>query len=215
MNRLSKARLFLLLFLPVMPLALGGCMSAYKQSVGGDVAQVFTRIYLTDFNTAWQGVLESIKSLRLDITNREGGFIQTRWTENTSEKNFIESFGGADSYLKAQYRLKLSIAKGFYNGRPSVKVSVQKEQMIQNDVLEGWRPVETDGVEEKTLLYRIGRIVSVRLRLSEIEKRKAEELMAPVSEPAESSTPAAPGGSDPDLDFLDQESGTPVPEGGT
>jgi hypothetical protein len=153
------------------------CVTAYKQSVGSDTSQVFQRIYLTDFNTAWQAVLDSIKNSRLDVSNREGGFIQTKWTDNTSEKNFVDSFGEQDSYLKAQYRFRINVAKGFYNGQPSVKVSVQKEQLVQRDVLEGWRPTETDTVDEQTLLYRIGRIIFIRMKMAYLEEKKTEKAI--------------------------------------
>jgi hypothetical protein len=164
---------FLLLSLILLP----GCVKAYKQSVGGDTVRVFTRIYLTDFNLAWQSVLDALKSSRLDVSNREGGFIQTRWQENTAEKNFIDSFGAADSYLKAQYRLKVTVAKGFYNGQPSVKISIQKEQMVQRDVLEGWKMVESDTIDENTLLYRIGRLISIRTRLAEQEQQQTDKAV--------------------------------------
>lgn len=160
---------------------MGGCMSAYKKSVGGDTARVFNRIYLTEYNTAWQAVLDSIKSLRLDVSNREGGFVQTRWQDNTTEKNFIDSFGTADAFLKAQYRLRLTVAKGFFNGKPSVKVTVQKEQLVQRDVLEGWRPVESDEVDERTLLYRIGRLISIRTRLARMEEERTKKAMEETS----------------------------------
>jgi hypothetical protein len=151
------------------------CVRAYIQSVGGETAQVFERIYLTDYNTAWQSVLDSLKNSRLDVSNREGGFIQSKWTENTAEKNFSDSFGSADSYLKAQYRFRVSIAKGYYNGQPTVKVSVQKEQLIQRDVLEGWKPIETDSIDETTLLYRIGRLIQIRMKLAKLEEEKAKK----------------------------------------
>jgi hypothetical protein len=155
-------------------LALGGCSSAYKKAQGGDPARVFTRIYFTEFTVAWQATLEAIKSLRIDVSNREGGFIQTRWTENSSEKRFIDSYGTQNAYLKAQYRFRITAAQGFYNGEPSVKISVQKEQMVQRDVLEGWQPVETDEVEEKTLLYRIGRLITIQLHKDRIETEKTD-----------------------------------------
>src|SRR4051812_26802388 len=153
------------------------CVSAYRQTIGNDTSQIFQRIYLTDFNTSWQAVLDSIKNSRLDISNREGGFIQTKWTENTAEKNFVDSFGDQDSYLKAQYRLRINVAKGYYNGQPSVKVSVQKEQLVQRDVLEGWRPIETDTVDENTLLYRIGRIIAVRMKMAHLEELKTKQAI--------------------------------------
>lgn len=154
-----------------------GCMTAYKQSVGSDTAQIFQRIYLTDFNTSWQSVLDAIKNSRLDVSNREGGYVQTKWTDNTAEKNFVDSFGDQDSYLKAQYRFRINVSKGFYNGKPSVKVSIQKEQLVQRDVLEGWRPIESDTVDENTLLYRIGRIIAIRMKMTHIEEQKTKQAI--------------------------------------
>lgn len=103
--------------------------------------------------------------------------IQTNWIENTAEKNFIEGFGGDATYVKAQYRLNLSVAPGSYNGRSYVKVSILKEQVIQRDLLEGWKPVKSDSIEESTFLYRIGRIVLMKLKLKQIEEQKMQQVM--------------------------------------
>jgi hypothetical protein len=153
------------------------CVSAYKQTVGGDTGQVLEKIYLTDFNTAWQSVLDSLKAAPLDVSNREGGFVQTKWTDNTQEKNFTDSFGTGSAYLKAQFRFRIYVAKGFYNGQPSIKVSVQKEQLVQRDVLEGWRPLETDSVDENTLLYRIGRIIYIKMKIAALEEEKTRKAL--------------------------------------
>lgn len=154
-----------------------GCASAYKDSLGGDTDQLFTRVFVTDYNIAWQAVLEALKSARLDVSNRDSGFLQSRWTDNTAERNFVDSFGTAGAVVKAQYRLRLSVAKGVFGGKQAIKISVQKEQLIQRDVLEGWRPLATEGVEENTLLYRIGRLILIKMQLAEIEKRRTEEEM--------------------------------------
>ena len=126
---------------------------------------------------AWQSTLEALKHNRLDISNREGGFIQTKWTDNTLDKNLTDSFGNADTYLKAQSRFKVNLAKGFYNGRSSVKVSVQKEQLIERDVLEGWRSVPTDSIDETTLLYRIARIIYMKSQIARLEEEKTKNAL--------------------------------------
>ncbi len=111
----------------------------------------------------------------MDISNAESGYLQTKWIDNTAEKNFTDSFGEADNYLKAQYRFQVSLSKGFFNHKPTIKVSIEKEQLIQKDALEGWRPVETDSIDETTLLYRIGRLIYVRIKLAKIEELKARK----------------------------------------
>ncbi|MCC7441730.1 MAG: hypothetical protein IT285_08855 [Bdellovibrionales bacterium] len=167
-----RSRLSVLGFCAMLLLGTGGCMGAYIKSVGGDTERTFSKIFLTDFNTAWQSVLDSLKSYPLDVSNREAGSILTKWNDNTAQKNFVDSFAGASTYLKAQFRFKVNVEKGFYNGQQSVKVSVIKEQMVQQDVLEGWRPVPTDSYDENTMLYRVGRIIYIRLKMARLEEEK-------------------------------------------
>lgn len=177
-----------------------GCMSAYKKSVGADESgKTFSRIYFTDVNHAWQGSLEALKSLPLDVSNKEFGFIQTKWKDNTSERNFISSSGAARTYMKAQYRFKVSLAPGMYDGRSAVKTTVQKEQLIQRDALEGWAPIPTDETDENTLLYRIGRIISIRMKLERIESNRQKRALQE-AEPSVSPVSSGILSNDPELD---------------
>lgn len=151
--------------------AVTSCATPYRKQ-DAEIQRVFNRVYLTDFNTAWQSVLDALKNSRMDIQNREGGFLQTKMNDNTAAKNFVDSSGIAPAYLKAQYRFRITVAKGFYNNESAVKVSVIRDQMVQKDVLEGWKNSESDTIEENTLLYRIGRIIWMRTRIAQLEEEK-------------------------------------------
>jgi hypothetical protein len=144
---------------------------------GSEIDRIFSRLYLTEYNTGWQAVLEGLKRFEKTIQNRQGGTVQTVWIDNTAEKNFTDSFGGDATYIKARYRLTVSIAPGNYNGKPSVKISILKDQMIQRDLLEGWKQVQSDAIEENTLLYRIGRIISLKMKLKKIEDQKMQQIL--------------------------------------
>jgi hypothetical protein len=172
-------------------LATLGCQTAYRQSVGaGDPPPYVSRIFLTDFNVAWQSILDALKHSPLDVSNREGGFVQTKWTDNTAERNFVDSFGLQDTYLKAQYRFRVTVAKGFYNGQASVRVQVHKDQLVERDVLEGWRhAADEEPTDENTLLYRIGRLINMKMKLGMLEEQKTKESLPP---PADTSAPPPP-----------------------
>lgn len=154
-----------------------GCGGPLFYQPGHEINHIYSRGFYTDYNTAWQASLEALKRFEKTIQNRQGGIIQTAWIDNTAEKNFIESFGGDATYVKAKYRLNLSVAQGSYNGRPYVKVSILKEQAIQRDLLEGWKPVSSDAIEENTFLYRIGRIILMKLKLKQIEEQKMQQIL--------------------------------------
>lgn len=151
------------------------CTTAYKQSIGANREQVKSRVFTADMNIVWQAVLDSLKSTRLDVSNREAGVVQTKWTDNTAERNFSDSEGGTFPYVKAQYRFRVSLLRGMLGGTPAIKVSIQREQLVQRDALDELRHQESDLIEEKTLLYRIGRIVKVKTELARLEEERTQQ----------------------------------------
>jgi hypothetical protein len=165
---------FKILVLGLLPLA-SGCMSAYLKSVGGDSEQVYSRIFISDFSMAWEASVEALKTSPMDVVNRENGTLQTKWIDNTAERNLIESAGSVSVYQKAQYRFRIQIAKGAFEGRPSVRISVQKEQQIQRDALEGWIHQSSDGIQENSMIYRIGKVIEIKNRMQEIENQKLKK----------------------------------------
>src|SRR4051812_34411769 len=108
--------------------AFQGCMTAYKKSVGGETSQILYKIYLADYSFAWEAAVEALKASPMDVVNRENGTLQTKWIDNTAERNLIDSAGSVNPYVKAQYRFRVTLSKGFYEGHPSVRIGVQKEQ---------------------------------------------------------------------------------------
>ena len=184
-------------------------MTAYKKSVGAETQSSFRRVYATDFNTAWQAVLDALKSSRLDVSNRESGVIVTRWSNNTAEKNFTDGDGTTTPYMKAQYRFKINLSQGFYKNRKAIRISVQKEQVVQRDALDELRPLETDTIEENTLLYRVGRLINVRTRLAKLEEHRVnQEIRDTVGGGSSEMTPDSafePDTAPADGDFTDEQ----------
>ncbi len=151
------------------------CATAYKQSIGANREQSKSRVFTADMNIVWQAVLDSLKSTRLDVSNREAGIVQTKWTDNTAERNFSDAEGGTLPYVKAQFRFRVSLLRGMLGGTPAIKVSVQREQLVQRDALDELRHQESDLIEEKTLIYRIGRIVKVKTELARLEEERTQQ----------------------------------------
>jgi hypothetical protein len=71
----------------------------------------------------------------------------------------------------------VTLAKGSVDGKSSVRITVQKEQQIQRDVLEGWRNQETDGIQENSLIYRVGKLIEFKLKNEKIENEKIKKQL--------------------------------------
>lgn len=160
------------------------CQSAYLKSVGGDPDQIVSKVYQAEFQLIWEAALDVLKTTSLETVNREVGSIETAWIDNRDALNLLEAAGNPAPYNRARYRLKITISKGFYEGKPSTRVLVKREQEVLRDVLEGYVPKETDGVAERTLLYRVGRIAAVRRKIQWLEEDRLKEKDPGLDAPA-------------------------------
>ena len=183
LNRIQKTGVAILLFSFIAGglLSSVSCSSAYRKMVGADSDHVFSKVFVADYGIGWEAVIDALKASPIETLNRENGIIQTKWIDNTAERNMLDANGGVIPYVKAQFRFRVTLAKGFYEGRPSVRVSVQKEQQYQRDVLEGWRNLETDGIQENSMLYRIGKLIEFKSRILKIENEQLKKQLDQVT----------------------------------
>ena len=153
--------------------------SSYKQfQYITEEFEVPTKVFKATYDQAWQAVLNIMQKYDLETQNQEAGIIKTRWIDNTLELNFADSFGSGDSVKAAKFKVIVNVVKGFRSTREVTKVTVFKRQLIEQDFLQGWKEIPTDGIFEKTTLYRIERSIKIDNKLKEIEQKKSKEAEA-------------------------------------
>lgn len=155
-----------------------GCSSYEQFKYITEEFEIPNKVFRFDYNQTWLAVLQVMKKYNLELTNQEAGIIKTRWQDNTLEVNFADSFGSSDSVKAARFKLIINVVKGFRSNKEVTKVTVYRRQMIEQDFLQGWKVIPTDGILEKTILYRIDRNLRIAAKLKQIEEQKAKELEA-------------------------------------
>lgn len=136
-----------------------------------------SQMYKADFNQTWQAVMQVMKRFDIAYQNAEAGKVKTRWMDNTLQVNFTDAFGSADAVKAAEFILSVNVAEGYSYGRKVTKVTIFKRQRVENDFLQGWKEVPADGIQEKTLLYRIGRIIENDNKLKKLDQAREKELL--------------------------------------
>lgn len=136
-----------------------------------------SKVYKADFTQTWQAVIQVMKKFDIAYQNQESGQIKTRWMDNTLQVNFADSFAGRDAVKSAEVKLVINVAQGFSYGRKVSKVTIFKRQRVENDFLQGWKEQPSDGIQEKTLLYRIGIIIKNDNELKKIDAIKEKEQL--------------------------------------
>lgn len=158
-------------------LLVSSCSSYEKYRQITEELEIPAKIYKADFNQTWQAVIQIMKRFDVAFQNQEAGKIKTRWMDNTLEVNFTDSFSGNDKVKQAEFKLLINVAEGFSYGRKVTKVTIFKRQRVENDFLQGWKEVPPDGIQEKTLLYRVGVLIENDNKLKEIDKAKEKEQL--------------------------------------
>lgn len=126
-----------------------------------------SRMFLTDFSTAWTAAMESISGLSqgkdvIRLNNRDTGTLETTWIDNSESRQFLDVFSDEDFFLRARYRLQVQIREGKRDDEQAVMVRVLRFQQKETTFLGGWQDVESDGLEESIYLYRIGRLIAIQ-----------------------------------------------------
>ncbi len=158
-------------------LILGGCASYEKFRQVTEELEIPSKVYKADYNQTWQAVIQVMRKFDIAQQNQEAGFVKTRWIDNTLEVNFTDSFGSSDAVKAAKFKLVVNVVKGFRSSKEVTKVTLYKRQLVEQDFLQGWKESPTDGILEKTLLYRIERLIAIDNKLKEIDKAREKEQL--------------------------------------
>ena len=158
-------------------LTLSGCASYEKFRQVTEELEIPAKVYKADYNQTWQAVISVMRKFDIAQQNQEAGFIKTRWMDNTLEVNFADAFGSSDAVKAAKFKIVVNVVKGFRSSREVTKVTIYKRQLLEQDFLQGWKESPADGITEKTLLYRIERLIATDNKLKQIDKAREKEQL--------------------------------------
>lgn len=138
--------------------------------------EVPTVKFKVPFDETWQAVMQIMQRYDIAVQNQVQGSIKTRWIDNTLELNWSDAFSRGDQVKSARYKLIVSVTQGHEVTHPITKVSIYKRQMVERDFLQAAKPMRSDGILEKTILYRVERILTMERELKKLQAIKARQL---------------------------------------
>ena len=153
----SISKNLLILALPVVAAFLQGCATAttkieHRLKLNEPVIRVFAAKY--------EEVEGALKSAMLKypqrIDNTEAGIFETDYVKG--DARFKPPHKDAQFSSGLQYRILIRLVKGRADNRSSaVQVVVRKQIELKKDFFQQPVPVQSDGLEENVILYRISR----------------------------------------------------------
>ncbi len=159
-----------LLALAISVGALSGCSSASVEPEHIDIKDPGpkTKTFSTSFLNTWKACLIVLGKYPLKSYDEESGVIETDFIRGEDvwvaphRKKYIQ--GGF------KYKLNLRVIKGKQGAKPVTKVIVLKQPELQKDFFADSEKIQTDGLEELSLLYRIERELALEEALAKVKR---------------------------------------------
>jgi len=128
------------------------------------------QVYYATFEEVWRASNLVLQPYPLRVSNMDQGILETDSVRGF--KVWTPPFKPDSGTAGQAYKLTLKILKGKFGAKAATKVSILKDASNQRDFFSDPKPIPTDGLEEKTLLYRIGREIQLERMISKAQQKK-------------------------------------------
>lgn len=149
---------------------LGGC--ALFEERGGP--QMFygprEQVFYANFEEVWRSVNLVLQPYPLRVSNMDQGMLET--DEIRGFRVWGPPYKSESAASGETYRLTIRVIKGALASRAATKVTVVKDSQLRTDFFSDPKSLPSDGMEEKSILYRIGREIQIERALAKAQKRQ-------------------------------------------
>lgn len=130
-----------------------------------EIVKIEEREFHANFEEIWRATQQAIISYPLKINNMDSGQIMTTPIRGTAA--FKPPYQSKSYTGGHRYTLSIQVIKV---GPDLTKVSIAKDQEVARDFISTPEKKTSDGMEEKMILYRIGRELSIERTLLKNKK---------------------------------------------
>ncbi len=154
---------------------LSGCSHFAPESVKKDKEVIINKqIFAAPYDKVWRAAQIVIAHYSIEINNMDLGVIETQfikgpdgWHSPHIEKKYSGGY---------RYKISLRIIKGQLRGQDAVQVIALKTPEVKRDFFSTTEKIESDGLEEKSILYRIARELEIEQAIEKAQKKKQETI---------------------------------------
>ncbi|MFN7727671.1 MAG: hypothetical protein ACK5P7_00795 [Bdellovibrio sp.] len=149
-----------------------GCASEPIASRSDKLVQKFSfqKIFFYSYDSVWRAAQLALK-YPIAVNNMDNGILETDWVRGVD--GFRPAHLSREASPGVRYKVQLSLVKGKAERRESVRVTIVKKIEKQRDFFSEPEPLETDGLEEKVLFYRMERELVIEEALKRAMKQTA------------------------------------------
>lgn len=170
--QLEMQQLFKLLFWALLASA---CSTSKKdlRSQGGYPNPPYQKVFKADYNKVWKAMQLVLLHYPIRISNRDSGVLETDFIKIdkgwSSPTELSPKPGGGNYIIRARAVRGTSMT---YQPTSTVRVKIEKIVKARKDFFSKAKKIETDGLEELSLLYRISRELKIERALDRLHTKE-------------------------------------------
>jgi hypothetical protein len=131
------------------------------------------QVYNSSYDDVWKAVNLVLQPYPLRVSNMDQGILETDILRG--DKAWISPFAKSAGSSGETYKLIIRVIRGSTH---NTKVTIQKDSQIQSDFFSDPKPLPSDGMEEKAVLYRIARELQIERALARAQKKQNQQQQA-------------------------------------
>jgi hypothetical protein len=138
---------------------LQGCSLFEKTSTSKNAVLFKQKVFYSEYEKVWRASQLALTSYPIAVNNIDTGVLETEIIKGYEV--WIPPHQKSSPSAGQRYKLVLNIQKGKTDSLDSVRVTISKKIQIQTDFFSDPKPLDSDGLEETVVLYRIDRELSI------------------------------------------------------
>ncbi|NUO08399.1 MAG: outer membrane protein assembly factor BamC [Candidatus Brocadia sp.] len=156
-KRLSNTVCYVMLMLLSIALITTGFTGCGSGSWGLRNMAAVSRYFDRDVNTVWNGVIQAVEGIPVEIKDKEHGFLKTQWVKGWSTKKTTGLL--LEGHWQERYRLLIKVTEEQDKTYVSVNTQVQ-EKAPGGSRAYRWDRIPSDGTIEQTFLKNLEDILN-------------------------------------------------------
>ncbi|HEY8270921.1 MAG TPA: hypothetical protein VIG33_08525 [Pseudobdellovibrionaceae bacterium] len=127
---------------------------------------IHQKVFFAPYDSVWKAAHTSIR-YPIAVENQDTGFLETEYIKGVD--GFLPPEVSKPPSAGIRYKLVFNFAKGKTEGRESTRVTLEKKIERLRDFFSEADGLASDGLEEKTLFYRIEREIVIAEALKKVQ----------------------------------------------
>ncbi len=130
-----------------------------------------TRVLVGNYDEIWRAIQKSFASYPIQVNNLDQGILETDVIKGAQV--WVAPYEKSPRPANYHYVINVRVVKGNTGGHESAQVMIVKHISMQRDFFSTDEELPSDGLEEMSLLYRIGRELQIERSLKRAFEKKS------------------------------------------